>query len=82
MQTIEQEGRITISAKQLTGERSCVIEVEDNGIGIGSDLLDNVFDPLYTTKATGTGLGLSICKQIIENHHGYIGMRSEKKLEV
>lgn len=51
VQAIEQEGRITISAKQLTGERSCVMEVEDNGTGIESDLLDNVFDPLYTIKS-------------------------------
>jgi PAS domain S-box-containing protein len=78
VQSIEENGHITISAKQLTGERSCVIEIEDNGIGIEPDLLNRVFEPLYTTKATGTGLGLSICKQIIENHQGQISVKSRK----
>lgn len=77
VQSIEQQGSITIRAKQLTEEASCVIEIEDTGAGIEPDALSKVFEALYTTKNTGTGLGLSICKQIIENHHGQISLRSQ-----
>jgi len=52
--------------------------VEDNGIGIPSDRIDNVFkkfyqiDTSYSRKHGGTGLGLAICKGIIEAHGGLI----------
>jgi len=78
MQAMNGEGQITIRAKQLTENESCVIEIDDTGTGIAPDALANVFEPLYTTKATGTGLGLSICKQIIESHHGQIAIRSQQ----
>lgn len=48
------------------------IEVEDNGPGIASELLDEVFIPFFTTKPTGTGVGLSISKQIMQLHGGDI----------
>jgi signal transduction histidine kinase len=77
VQAIEQDGSITISAKQLPEDGSCVIDIEDTGLGIKHDALDKVFEPLYTTKAIGTGLGLSICKQIIEKHQGHISVKSQ-----
>ena len=52
--------------------------MEDNGIGIPSDRIDNVFkkfyqiDTSYSRKHGGTGLGLAICKGIIEAHGGLI----------
>ena len=53
-------------------------QVEDNGIGISSDKVDNLFQKFYqidttaTRKHGGTGLGLVICKGIIEAHGGKI----------
>ncbi len=52
------------------------IEVEDNGPGISSELLDEVFIPFFTTKATGTGVGLSISRQIMQMHGGDIRVSS------
>ena len=75
-QSIQGDGAITVSAKQLTEPKEAVIEVRDSGGGIAPDALSKVFEPLYTTKANGTGLGLSICKQIIENHDGRITLTS------
>ena len=47
---------------------------QDDGPGIASEILSNIFDPFYTTKrpGRGTGLGLSICKAIIREHGGNV----------
>jgi PAS domain S-box-containing protein len=47
---------------------------QDDGPGIPSDILTNIFDPFYTTKrpGRGTGLGLSICKSVMKEHNGTI----------
>jgi PAS domain S-box-containing protein len=47
---------------------------QDDGPGIPSDILPNIFDPFYTTKrpGRGTGLGLSICKAVLKEHGGNI----------
>jgi signal transduction histidine kinase len=44
--------------------------VEDSGSGIDWQVLDRIFDPMFTTKPEGTGLGLSICRSIVEGHGG------------
>lgn len=64
------EGRIDI--KSQTIDDSIRIEVSDSGPKIPSEILDKVFEPLFTTKEKGTGLGLSSCKNIIEQHGGTI----------
>jgi signal transduction histidine kinase len=48
------------------------VSIEDTGTGIGPSNLDQIFKPLFTTKATGMGMGLSICQSIIESHGGRI----------
>lgn len=50
------------------------LQVQDNGCGIPSEILKNIFDPFYTTKAQGegTGLGLSISREIVEKFGGWI----------
>ena len=52
----------------------------DNGIGIEAPIINKLFDPFFTTKPTSeaTGIGLYICREIIQNHHGSISIRSEK----
>ncbi len=48
------------------------VSIEDSGAGIDPSSLDQVFKPLYTTKATGMGMGLTICHSIITRHEGRI----------
>ena len=44
----------------------------DTGTGIGSQELERIFNPLFTTKSGGMGMGLSICRSIIEAHDGQL----------
>ena len=48
------------------------IIIEDNGIGMDNDTLNNVTNLFFTTKRNGTGLGTSLSKEIIELHNGTI----------
>jgi len=52
------------------------IEISDNGGGIPPEVIDNIFNPFFTTKGTGTGLGLAITRKIIDSHHGTIHVRN------
>jgi signal transduction histidine kinase len=47
-----------------------IVSVADTGTGIGSQELERIFNPLFTTKSGGMGMGLSICRSIIEAHDG------------
>jgi signal transduction histidine kinase len=54
------------------------VRFHDSGQGIPTELLGQVFRPMFTTKAEGkgTGLGLSICREIVRNHGGDIRIES------
>ena len=83
IQALDQEGKITIQAKVLSGSgtpnRPNYIEVSvgDTGAGIPRDLMEKIFRPFYTTKRGGTGLGLSLCRRIISQHGGTLTAESE-----
>lgn len=49
-----------------------VFLVKDSGPGIQNDVIDKIFEPLFTTKSRGTGLGLPAVKMIIQQHQGTI----------
>jgi len=56
--------------------KMAVIEVEDNGFGMTEEVKARVFEPYFSTKAEGTGLGLAIAKRIVNDHDGFIRVRS------
>ena len=46
------------------------ITVTDNGAGIPPEIVDNLFQPFFTTKHGGSGVGLAISRQIVRSHGG------------
>lgn len=61
----------------LTVQPAVVIDVSDTGVGIHSDIQEDIFRPFFTTRAMGTGLGLAVSRQIIERHAGTIRVQSQ-----
>ena len=66
-----------ISLKTLLDDNYWVIEVADTGTGIEEKLLENIFDPFYTTRSNGTGLGLPFVQNIAKSHGGSIEVDTE-----
>ncbi|WP_005036820.1 CHASE domain-containing protein [Holophaga foetida] len=53
------------------------LEVEDEGCGMGPELLERIFDPFFTTKPAGRGLGLSAIRGILRTHRAGIEIVSQ-----
>lgn len=53
------------------------VEIEDNGPGIGPQLLDRIFYPMISGGNGGTGLGLPIAQNLINRHAGLIECQSK-----
>lgn len=54
------------------------IAIEDNGVGIPQENMQNLFEPLFTTKAKGIGLGLALSSKLAEANGGHITVDSEE----
>ena len=73
---MQKGGKLVVSTE--IGEDDCVsLKFTDNGAGIPQEHMEKIFEPFFTTKVKGTGLGLAITRQIVEQHHGKIGIVSE-----
>ncbi|UTY58082.1 CHASE domain-containing protein [Massilia sp. erpn] len=73
------QGLITITAR-AEGEEEAVLEFSDDGIGMGSKTLRQIYDPFFTTKMGqgGSGLGMNIVYNIVTGVlKGRIDIRSE-----
>lgn len=55
------------------------LSVKDSGSGIAPEIIDRIYEPFFTTKGreSGTGIGLSTCKRVIEEHDGFMEVKSE-----
>lgn len=66
-----------IKIKSYTNSQGAVcVDIEDNGKGIPEAMLNQIFNPFFTTKDTGTGLGLAISNRIMSDHRGEILVQS------
>ena len=66
--------RGTLRIRLGRADKAVSASFQDDGPGIPSENLPNIFDPFYTTKrpGRGTGLGLSICKAVLKEHGGNV----------
>ena len=69
-------GKLDVKIKSIDG--SVKIYIVDAGKGMKQDVLQNIYDPFFTTKPSGTGVGLSVSLKIIEDHGGTIDAISEQ----
>ena len=55
-----------------------VLSVVDTGIGMEKEVMENIFNPFFTTKEDkGTGLGLTVSQGIVQDHEGWIEVESK-----
>lgn len=74
---MDEQGSLTI--KIYKSQDEFYVEVTDTGTGIEEDIIDDIFNPFFTTKSTmeGTGLGLYIVYNEVQKMNGEIKVRSK-----
>ena len=70
------EGNGEIKIKLIDNLDYVLVEIQDSGPGIPKDMMEQIFEPLVTTKKKGTGLGLTSCLKIVMHHHGMINVQN------
>lgn len=64
--------------QSLTIGKYVQLTIADNGSGMSPDIVNNIFEPYYTTKVfgEGTGIGLAVVHGIVKKHRGVIEVDS------
>ncbi|AHF06801.1 response regulator [Desulfitobacterium metallireducens] len=68
-----------LSLRTFCVDNEVVLEVQDQGSGIESDVLEKLGNPFFTTKENGTGLGLAVCFRIAEKHKARISIKTSSQ---
>ncbi len=75
LQAVDEGGRIWVRMDRLDAGR-WKVEIEDTGVGIPADQIDQIFDPFHTTKEKGSGIGLAVVHRILCAHGAQIEVES------
>lgn len=79
------EGTLTLSLREVFSFQSgefqadhggMVLEFQDEGCGIASDQINNIFDPFFSSKKDGVGLGLATVYKIVNRNGGVMDVKS------
>ncbi|MDO9041397.1 MAG: ATP-binding protein [Desulfocapsaceae bacterium] len=70
-------GALVIHAVENREEGTVTVSVRDSGSGMTPEVQDQLFQPLFTTKARGIGLGLVVAKNLVQVNGGHIEVQSE-----
>lgn len=74
----DKERGVRVITRFAENERTVVVRVEDEGTGIGPEVLAHIREPFFTTKldSGGTGLGVYISHSILKGHSGSLDFES------
>lgn len=77
LESVEMGGYVRIYVGY--NSKDCIqLSVSDEGRGMDQTMLENIFDPFYTTKEQGTGLGLLLVQSVVDEHRGRVTVESEE----
>jgi PAS domain S-box-containing protein len=68
-------GRLRIASQKSNGNLQ--ITFADSGVGMQKEIVNLLWNPLFTTKAKGMGFGLPVAKRLVEGHGGSIRVESQ-----
>lgn len=71
-------GKLTIET--TVEDEHIKIDISDTGEGMTAEVMQNIFVPFFTTKVDGTGVGLAVSQKIVDDHDGFIKMKSALKV--
>jgi len=80
-------GRIDVKVERQTGDGQVRIKVRDNGAGIPSDVLPNLFEMFVQVRRPeermreGLGIGLALVKRLVVMHGGHVAVSSPPPAE-
>ncbi len=77
VEAMPEGGTLVIRALENRQEKTITIMVQDSGHGMTPEVLAQLFQPLYTTKARGIGLGLLVAKNLVQANDGSVEVESE-----
>ncbi|MFO7546387.1 MAG: ATP-binding protein [Trueperaceae bacterium] len=68
----------SVTLRTRANQTEVLVDVEDDGPGIPSDIVWRIFEPFFTTKPVGegTGLGLELVRRVVIEHGGDVSVES------
>jgi PAS domain S-box-containing protein len=70
------QGRQRLEIRTQRFDNRCAIVVRDSGPGIPADIMERIYEPMFSTKTFGVGLGVPIICNIIADHGGTVDYQS------
>lgn len=77
-QAMGETGTLTIRTSKH-GDKHVRVEIEDTGPGVPAELVDRIFEPLFTTKPRGIGLGLAVSRQLAVMNAGELRLETKAR---
>ena len=66
-----------INIQVYSQDNHLYLSFKDNGPGIDAKIINQIFQPFYTSSSKGTGLGLAVVKSVVNAHQGEVNLLNE-----